>query len=218
LAISLVPFIFNSHEYQTNHLPFASGTLMVMWYQSEPTGLTTIDITEGLKTEQEFLLSEIVGDVEYVKLETTPDCLFSWATYLVGKKYIIVNQSYNPAQIFLFSRTGKFIRKIGGEGKGPLEYTSLSTVVMDPEENYILANDYQRDIILKYDMNGHVISSYDYKAKLDADVADIVINHSGEIYFRLDYPRLEKKDFHLIRKVDRDFTLIDSLYPITTVP
>jgi len=194
-------------------LPLAS---LLSCGNQEPATLTTIDILDGIKAEKEFLLSEIVDEVEYVKLETTPECLFSWATYLVGKKYIIVNQSYNPAQIFLFSRTGKFIRKIGGEGKGPLEYTSLSSVVADPEETYILVNDYQRDIIMKYDFDGQVISSYNYKDKLDGDVAGIVVKNTDEIYLRLDYPRLEKKDFYLIRKVDRDFNPIDSLYPITT--
>ncbi len=65
-------------------------------------------------------LSEFVDRVEYVKLETSKECLLSSAIYLVGNKYIVAVQPYGPAQVFLFDRSGKFLRKIGGEGKGPL--------------------------------------------------------------------------------------------------
>lgn len=180
----------------------------------KPSSITTIDILEGLSTEKEFLLSEFVDDVEYVKLETNPECLLSWANYLVGKKYIVAIQSYNPGQVYLFDRFGKYLRKIGAEGKGPQEYTSISSVTADPEETYILVNDYQRDIILKYDFDGNVISQYNYKEKLDADVAGIVCKSTDEIFFRLDFPRLEKKNMYLIRKVDSNFNPLDSLLPV----
>jgi len=202
--------------------PLAFLSIMMFLFTScrqEPKpSLATINIFDGLKTEKEFRLSEIVDDVEYVKLETSPDCLFSYAQFLVGNKYILAVQSYNPAQIFLFDRKGKFVRKIGGEGKGPLEYTSLSTCVADPEETYILVNDYQRDIILKYDFSGNVISSFNYKEKLASDVADIAIKNSNEIFLRIDYPLLEKKNFFLIRKTDSEFHQLDSLYPVNTSP
>jgi hypothetical protein len=180
------------------------------------TRLTTIDILHGLKTEKEFRLSEFVRDVEYVKLETSKECIFPFATFSVGGKYILAVNHNDPEQIFLFDREGKFIRKIGGKGKGPFEYTSLTTVVADPEETYILVNDYQRDIILKYDFGGEVIRSYKYKEKLDGEVSDILVKSSQEIYFRIDYPRLEKKNFYLIRKMDGEFNQIDSLLPVNT--
>jgi hypothetical protein len=50
-----------------------------------PAGTTTINILDGLKTEKEFRLSEIVDGVEYVKLETTPECLLSYANYRVER-------------------------------------------------------------------------------------------------------------------------------------
>jgi hypothetical protein len=184
--------------------------------KTEPkTDLITIDILEGMKTEKEFRLSEVVDNVEYVKLETTKECLISWAQYIVGQQYIVAVQSYNPAQVYLFDQKGKFIRKIGSEGKGPSEYTSLSSVAVDPEETYILVNDYQKDLILKYNLEGEVVSVFKYKEKLGGEVADILIKNSDEIWFRLDYPPLEATDFYLLRKVDRNFIQIDSLYPVT---
>lgn len=179
------------------------------------TDLMIIDIFEGAKTEKEFRLSEIVDNVDYVKLETTPECLISWAQYIVGKKYIVAVQSYNPAQVYLFDRQGKFIRKIGSEGKGPSEYTSLSSVAVDPEETYILVNDYQKDLILKYNFDGEVLSVYKYKEKLGGAIADILIKKSDEIWFKLEYPLLDATDFCLLRKVDGNFIQTDSLYPVT---
>jgi hypothetical protein len=184
--------------------------------QEKKTSLTTIDILDGLKTEKEFRLSEIVDDVEYVKLETTPDCIFSYASFQVGRKYILAVQSYNPTQIFLFDRTGKFIRKIGAEGKGPMEYTSLSCYAADPEEKYILVNDYQRDMLLKYNFEGLVTATLNYKENLGGDASDIVFKNSNEFYLRMDYPLLEKKNFYLIRKLDSGFHQLDSLYPVNS--
>ena len=195
---------------------FASLAILTSCHQEKKSALTTINILDGLKTEKEFRLSEIVDNVEYVKLETSKECLFTQAQYLVGKRYILATQLYNPEQIFLFDRTGKFIRKIGGKGKGPLEYTSISTVVADPEETYILVNDYQRDILLKYDFEGTVTGTFKYKEKLGGNVADIMVKSPDEIFLRIDFPRLEKKNYFLIRKLDMDFNQIDSLYPVNT--
>ncbi len=190
--------------------------LLLSCSTEKPVAITTIDILDGLKSEKELRLSEIVDGVEYVKLETSSECLFSWASFSVGEKYILAVQQYGPAQIFLFDRSGKFIRKIGGEGKGPLEYTSLSTVVTDPEETYILVNDYQRDILMKYDFDGNVTATFRYKEQLDWDISDIVVKGSDEIFCRIDYPLLEKKNFYLIRKMDAGFRQTDSLFPVNT--
>jgi hypothetical protein len=182
----------------------------------EPAGITTIDILKGAGNEKEFRLSEIIDDVEYVKLETTKECLLAWASYSVGEKYILAVQNYDPAQIYLFGRDGKFIRKIGGEGKGPQEYTSLSTVVTDPEETFILANDYQRDVIIRYDFEGNVTGSFASKEQLGGEVAGILVGSSDEIWLRMEYPMLETKNFCLIRKINREWLQTDSLYPVST--
>lgn len=193
-----------------------SAILFTSCHPEKKSELTTIDIFEGLKTEKEFRLSEIVDDVEYVKLETTPDCLFSYAQFLVGMKYILVVQSYNPTQVFLFSRNGRFIRKIGAEGKGPQEYTSISEVAADPGESFILVNDYQKNLLLKYNYDGIVTGSFNYKEMLGGNARDIVFKSPDEIYLRMDFPLQEKKNFYLIRKIDSEFRQLDSLYPVST--
>jgi hypothetical protein len=182
----------------------------------KPTTVTTIDILEGAKKEKEFRLSNLVDRVEYIKLETHPECLLSWANCQVREKYILATQYFDPAQIFLFDRSGRFLRKIGREGKGPGEYSSISAATSDPGENYILVNDYQRSTILQYDFSGKLVNSFNYKEEFDGNVAAILIKSPDEIFLRFDYPRMEKRNFYLIRKTDRHFHPLDSLYPVNT--
>ncbi len=193
-----------------------TGAILLTACQNESkTDLITIDILEGLKTEKEFRLSEIADNVEYVKLETTPECLLSRASYTIGKKYILAVQD-NPEQIFLFDRKGKLLRKIGQRGKGPGEYTSMTPTEMDPDETYILVTDFQNDQLLKFDVEGKFITHIKYREVFDGDVAAILIKNADEIWISLDYPLLDKKNFPLLRKLDRNFKQTDSLYPITS--
>ena len=77
----------------------------------QETGLATIDVIAGLKQEKEFRLSELVDSIEYIKLETSKECLVSNASKVIGKKYILL-LNHRPQQIMLFDRSGKFLRLI----------------------------------------------------------------------------------------------------------
>ena len=56
--------------------------------------------------------------------------------------------------IYRFSRTGKFLNKIGSIGQGPGEYTTYSTFLVDEDkkEVYIIAN---TNGVLAYDFEGN---------------------------------------------------------------
>ncbi|MCX6225435.1 MAG: 6-bladed beta-propeller [Bacteroidia bacterium] len=194
---------------------FLSLLLFTACRHQKKTDLITIDILDGLKTEKEFRLSEIVDGVEYVKLETTPECLFSEAAYMIGKNYILVTQD-NPKQIFLFTRSGKYIRKIGRTGKGPDEYVRIDPAIMDPEENYILTSDYGQGQIIKFDMDGRATARFKAREFLQAGVACLLIKKPDEVWISLDFPLLDKKNFPLLRKLDGNLRQTDSLFPVTT--
>jgi len=195
---------------------FCSLLILTSCHQEKKTSLTTIDILDGLKTEKEFRLSEIVDNVEYVKLETTPESLLpQFCNFQIGQKYIIAYQRQEPAWIKLFDREGHFLRNIGQEGKGPLEYLSISALQTDPEETFLLLAD-RNDKLLKFNFQGTVINQVNYQKSFDGTIAEIVIKNSSEIFILLDFPILDKKDFRLVRKLDADLQQIDSLYPVTS--
>ncbi len=97
-----------------------------------------LDTREAVKIEKELKLSDIAQSIEYVKLETNPDCLISSGTSLiVGKKYILF-LNRQPAKLFLFERSGRFLREIGKLGKGPGEYERPSDIDLNSTEDKVL--------------------------------------------------------------------------------
>ena len=66
--------------------------------------------------------------IEYVPLETTPDCLIDyWPLFYVTNDYIVVSCVSKKA--FLFDRkSGRFIHEIGRKGEGPGEYYGFWSV------------------------------------------------------------------------------------------
>ena len=73
------------------------------------------DVTDSIP----FLLSDIISDVEFLKLETKKDALISLGNWIVGEKYVIVF-IYNQG-LYQFTRGGRFIRKLAYIGRGPKE-------------------------------------------------------------------------------------------------
>ena len=85
----------------------------------------TIDLSKDFSgsDNETLLLSDIVEDVEYVKLETTDDCLVnSSVSIFATDKDIYVLNKFSDDKLLRFDRkTGKFISQIGSIGQGPKE-------------------------------------------------------------------------------------------------
>jgi hypothetical protein len=124
----------------------------------KPEGLITINVIPALNNYREFRLSELVESIEYVKLETRPECLVSSAWKVVGEKYIVLLNN-QPRQIYLFDRSGKFIRPIGSQGKGPGEYSYPHGIDLSPEEDRILIHDEMGFKIMEFSVDGRLLSS-----------------------------------------------------------
>ena len=85
----------------------------------------TIDLSKDFSgsNNQTLLLSDIVEDVEYVKLETTDDCLVAGSVrgFITNDDIYTLNK-YSDEKLLRFDRkTGKFISQIGSIGQGPKE-------------------------------------------------------------------------------------------------
>lgn len=73
--------------------------------------------------------SEFISDIEYVALETSPQCLIDeFRKICISENYILVEDDSN---CLLFSRQGKFIRKIGQKGNGSEEYLYALKIEID---------------------------------------------------------------------------------------
>ena len=176
----------------------------------------TVDLNEGLKTEREFRLSEVVKDVEYIPLETTKESLFSSAGYILTDNHILVYQWRNPCRLLLFDRSGKFIRQIGHEGKGPGEYISMNHVYPDPSEEWMIIYDYQAKRVLKYGFDGTLLSEFDASEKISGSISSMVFIEGERIAVKRSRPTSHADHYPLIQIFDYDFNLLQEKFFVYT--
>jgi hypothetical protein len=111
-----------------------------------------IEVRNAINSEGiELALSELGRELSYIPLETSELCLISNVTNLVfTKDYILITDS---KELFQFSRSGKFLRKIGKLGKGPGEHGTFIKFAVDDsneKEIFILNHPYSVNV---YDLH-----------------------------------------------------------------
>lgn len=111
-------------------------------------GIPVIEI-EKITEKGELSFTDLMKDFQITRLETKEECLIDDAfRRYVTKDFIIVGTSMNG--IMLFSRDGKFIRKITGRGTGPGEVIgSYHLEYNDLTQSLIIASDYYSAGFLK---------------------------------------------------------------------
>ena len=82
--------------------------------------------------------SEFISDIEYVCLETSPECFIGDNQKICLSDNYILIFSMGDSRCLLFSRQGEFLRHIGNKGQGPREYVlEPSRLYIDEESNMI---------------------------------------------------------------------------------
>ena len=147
---------------------------------------------------QTLLLSDIVEDVEYVKLETTDDCLLAGtARVFITNDDIYTLNNYSDYKLLRFDRkTGKFISQIGSIGQGPKEmidpgfvfakdslvYVSSSisnkVYVYTNENQFVRSVPFCKDRSSFEDGVGETISVIDHQ---------YIVRHPGQLQSQLNY-------------------------------
>ena len=162
----------------------------------------TIDLSKDFSgsDNQTLLLSDIVEDVEYVKLETTDNCLVgsSWSACIFATdEDIYVLNKYSDEKLFCFNRkTGKFISQIGSIGQGPKEMINpcfvfakdslvyVTSSSMDKIYVYTNENQFVRSVPFCKDRSsfedgvGQTISVIDHQ---------YIIRHPGQLQSQFNY-------------------------------
>ncbi len=143
------------------------GLLLVPAFSSAQTrGQSTgvIDLSAALNADAPVLLSTIADNIEYVPLETTPECILGDYRNIkaeVLKEYIVVYDKHqlDDVPLKLFSRQGKYIGEIGAIGKGPNEYQRILgySFLEDFDRIYILNDNPSK--LLVFNFNRQCIGS-----------------------------------------------------------
>ena len=147
---------------------------------------------------QTLLLSDIVEDVEYVKLETTDDCLLAGtARVFITNDDIYTLNNYSDYKLLRFDRkTGKFISQIGSIGQGPKEMIKpgfvfakdslvyVSSSISDKVYIYTNENQFIRSVPFCKDRSsfedgvGQTISVIDHQ---------YIVRHPGQLQSQFNY-------------------------------
>ena len=105
--------------------------------------------------KKEYILQDI-ANVEYVKLESTDEFVTKGLVRSVSDNYIVTFNGGRDGDIFLFDRkTGKSIRKFNHLGQGGEDYTMLTDIVLDEQNEELFVVDYRVRKIVVYDLLGN---------------------------------------------------------------
>jgi hypothetical protein len=117
-------------------------------------GITPLPYKINLETDithtSSIPLSSICSNLEYVPLETGPDCMLSGITHI----YVSDSSLYvtDGSALLLFNRTGGFVSQIGSQGRGPGEYKNITDFTIDNSRQEICI--LEPRIVHVFDFNG----------------------------------------------------------------
>ena len=161
-------------------------------------GVPVINLSEDVSTVPSLLLSESAEKLEIVSLEMTDESVLSDITEMQVTDHNIWIDHGREFYIYRFSRTGKFLNKIGSIGQGPGEYTTYSTFLVDEDkkEVYIIAN---TNGVLAYDFEGN------FKRKIvDIQMILQLFSSPYDQYILNNQKFFATQNFGLYRPIDKD--------------
>ncbi|MDD4385954.1 MAG: 6-bladed beta-propeller [Bacteroidales bacterium] len=126
--------------------------------------VTKLDNNEITKIEvnlrsalPEKIISEIFSEISLVKLETTPTSFMGE----INKIFLADNKIYvsDGSSVYLFTRNGKFLKRLHNPGKGPGEYTEIYDFIVDKNKTIEILNSGMQKV-LRFDSSFNYIDEY----------------------------------------------------------
>jgi len=116
-----------------------------------------INYEDILKNSKVLHLSQITSDVEYIKLETSNDCMIRRLDkcYFTDSLIFIGNRDH----VLEFSRDGKFQRRIGSPGRGPGEIDLIRSISILADKKMIAVETNANRTMLYFSFDGNVIKT-----------------------------------------------------------
>ena len=161
-------------------------------------GVPVINLSEDVSTVPSLLLSESAEKLEIVSLEMTDQSMLGEIRRIQVTDHNIWIDHGREFYIYRFSRSGKFLNKIGSIGQGPGEYTTYSTFLVDEDkkEVYIIAN---TNGVLAYDFEGN------FKRKIvDIQMILQLFSSPYDQYILNNQKFFATQNFALYRPIDKD--------------
>lgn len=125
-----------------------------------------IDLEKDFKNLKSVPASSIGKNIKYIPLETTTESILGSINDIgTGRAKIVFSSFFifisDGNRLLQFDRSGKFIKQIGTQGRGPGQYTQVADFCIDEKKNniYIIGGRF----VLTFDFNGQFKESSDYE-------------------------------------------------------
>ncbi|MGV8139561.1 MAG: 6-bladed beta-propeller [Mangrovibacterium sp.] len=126
-----------------------------------------------------ILYSQIIDSVYPIQLETTKECLLGEIDQILKDDTLLFLLDKHQKIIFIFSDSGRYIRKIDHIGKGEGEYVSSSSFCISPQLKQLYLFDQMQKKLLVYDYEGRYLYSVQSR---DMDIVrNIGLSEDGNI-------------------------------------
>lgn len=108
-----------------------------------------VEVEQNLRSTKSIPLSSLGNKIEYITLETKPECLIRHISGIAFTgSYIFVSDN---DRFFEFDRKGTLVRQIGSKGRGPEEYLSILDFWVNEEMNSIFVLSDSKMIVYDFD-------------------------------------------------------------------
>ena len=152
-------------------------------------------------------MSEFVSRVEYVKLETKPECFVKSMQGITFSKNFIALYEYPSKRIMIFTKEGKYLNDIGRVGQGPGEYNRARSIIISPDEKYV-AFMQSGNLVYLYNLGGTFRGSTSGSSEL---IDAIAFDHDGALVVYQQKLYLPDEGGYMILKYDENLSIVDSL-------
>ena len=161
-------------------------------------GVPVINLSADVSTVPSLLLSEAAEKLEIVPLEMTDESVLSDITEMQVTDHNIWIDHGREFYIYRFSRTGKFLNRIGSIGQGPGEYVNYLTFLVDEDK---------KEVYIFSTNNGVLV--YDFEGGFKKQISDFqtMVGMFSSIYKQYilnDHKFFAIQNFGLYRSVDKD--------------
>jgi hypothetical protein len=161
-------------------------------------GIPMINLSEDVSTVPSLLLSEAAEKLEIVPLEMTDESVLSDITEMQVTDHNIWIDHGREFYIYRFSRSGKFLNRIGSIGQGPGEYVNYLTFLVDEDK---------KEVYIFSTNNGVLV--YDFEGGFKKQISDFqtMVGMFSSIYKQYilnDHKFFAIQNFGLYRSVDKD--------------
>lgn len=121
--------------------------------------IPVLKLEDMVKVKKAVNLSDIAENIDYVRLELNKDAVLCGnPSILLTSRFIFIR----CGSVFQFGRNGKFIRKIGSQGKGPKEYIFAYHVSVNEKAEQVIVQSANKISI--YGFNGTFFREIPMKA------------------------------------------------------